>query len=231
MKGFGRIAAALLAGALLTGCSAAKDSSADAVRESGMLRIAVQEDERLYELSEAIAESMGVKPEYILTDKAAALSMLFDGSADAAVGYYAKNDSPGLEYSMTIPFYSQRVYAVCRAEEYYTALSELSGSLLGADSELFDSVERQIALESAKGALYCSAADTAAGMLRNDELDAFLCLESRALALISENDGLRGYIMPDIEAEEYCVVVSKSDMQLYSAINSAIGEYLTEETK
>lgn len=228
---FAKICSALLAAMLLTSCAAAKDRSADTVRERGALRIAVQESEQLYELSEFIAESIGVKPEYIQTDKDAALRMLSDGSADAAVGYYAKNDNPGLDYSMTIPFYSERVYAVCRSDEYYTALSELTGKLLGADSDLFYSVERQIMFESANGVLYCSAPDTAVEMLKNDELDAFLCLESKALELISENEGINCCVMPDIESEEYCVVLSKGDTQLYGALNGAIGKYLTEETK
>lgn len=228
---FAKIIAALLAAMLLTSCSASNDRSADAVRQSGVLRIAVQESEQLCELSEFIAESMGVKPEYIQTDKDNALRMLDDGSADVAVGYFVKNDNPGLDYSMTIPFYSERVYAVCRSDEYHTALSELSGKLLGADSALFASVERQIMFESANGVLYCSAPDTAVEMLKNDELDAFLCLESKALELISESDGINCCIMTDIEPEEYCVVLSKSDTQLYGAVNGAIGKYLTEETK
>lgn len=226
-----KFTAALLSGILLTGCYAVNDSSADAVREKGALRIAVQESEQLYKLSEFITESLGVKPEYIQTDQFTALQMLSDGSADAAVGYYVRKDNPGLDYSMTIPFYSENVYAICPSDKYYTALSDLSGKLLGADSDLFDSVERQIMFKSANNTLYCSVPDTAVEMLKNNELDSFLCLEGDALKLISENDGINCCIMPDIEPEEYCVVLRKSDSQLYGAVNGAIGKYLTEETK
>ncbi len=225
MKGFGRIAAVILAGVLLTGCSA-KDSSAEEVHSRGTLRIAVQ-DERLYELSEYIAVSMGVKPEYIIADKENALRMLADGKADAAMGYYSQNDNPGLEYSLTIPFDSERIYTVCAAEEFISAAAELNGRLLGADEALSESAERALAAVSADGRLYCSVAGSASEMLAQDELDAFLCLESKALELISADNDLRCYVMPDMEPEYYCAVVLRSKTQLYGEINGAIGEYLT----
>ncbi len=231
MTGFKKIVAVFTAAVLLTGCSAARDVSADKVLQRGTLRIAVQDDERLNVLSQYIAAQLGVQAEFIPTDKQAALQMVSDGSADTAVGYYSKSDNPGLEYNLTIPFYTERVYAICRADEHYTALAELSGMLLGADTELFDSVERQIAMESAGGKLYCTVGTTAAEMLKNEEIDAFFCLESRAMDFLDENGTFRCCIMPDIRAEEYCVIVSRNKPQLYGAINGAVGEYLTEENK
>lgn len=230
MTGFRKIVAVFTAAVLLTGCSAARDVSADNVLHRGTLRIAVQDDERLNELSQFIAAQMGVQAECIPTDKQTALRMVSDGSADAAVGYYSKSDNPGLEYNLTIPFYTENIYAVCRADEHYTALTELSGMLLGADAELFDSVERQIAMESVGGKLYCTTGAAAAEMLQSEELDAFFCLESGALEIL-ENGTFRSCMMPDIRAEEYCVVVSRDKPQLYGAINGAVGEYLTEESK
>ncbi len=226
MKGFVRIAAVILAGVLMTGCST-KDSSAEDVHSRGMLCIAVQEDERLYELSQYIAASMGVTPEYFTADKENALRMLADGKVDVAVVYYSQNDNPGLEYSLTIPFDSERIYAVCAAEEFISATAELNGRLLGADEALSESTERTLAAVSAGGRLYCSVAGSASEMLAQDELDAFLCLESKALELISADDDLRCYVMPDVEPEYYCGVVLKSKTQLYGEINGAIGEYLT----
>lgn len=225
MKGFAKIAALFLAAALTTGCSVG-DTSADRVRESGTVRIALQEDERLRELSQHIADSIGASPEFIVTNMDSALLMVHSGSADAAVGYYSENNDPGLDYSLTVPFFTESVYVVCDAEQFITGSEELSGLRLGAHEAVHRYCVSAIVGLSAEQMLYCTKADEASQMLRGDELDAFVCYEDAAYELISADDSLRCYMLPDIQPERYCAAVLRSNTQLCGEINTAIGEFL-----
>ncbi len=225
MKGLKSIFAALVAAALLTGCSAA-DGSADEIRQRGSLRIAVQSGDNLGGLSEHIAQSLGVTAEYVTADKETALVRLSEGSVDVAVGYFSEIEHPGLAFGMTTPFHIENIYAVCSAEEYISSLGELGGMLLGADTALPESTLRTVAAGSADGVLYCTAAQDASDMLLNGELNAFICHESRAAELVEATDGLRCYHLPDVQQERYCAVVLRENQQLYGEVNTAIGEYL-----
>ncbi len=224
MKGLKKISAYLLAAVLLTGCSA-ENRSAEQVRQRGTLRIAVQQEAQLSELSEHISRSLGAAPEYITADKQTALAMLSEGSADVAVGYYSESENPGLAYGMTTPFHIESIYAVCAEGEFISSFGELDGSLLGAEQTLPESTLRAISAGSADGVLYCTSPQSAGEMLLSGELEAFLCLESRAAELVQSTAGLRCYLLPDLQAERYCAVVLRENSQLYGEISSSIGEY------
>ncbi len=225
MKGLKSITASVVAALVLTGCSAGEHSAED-IRQSGTIRIAVQDGDNLSALSEHIAESMDAVPEYISTDRQTALAMLSDGSADVAVGFYPESDNPGLAFGLTTPFYVESICAVCPAEEYITSFKELEGGLLGADETLRESIVREVTADSAAGTLYCSDPQQAAEMLLCGELEAYICPESRAAELVKSTEGLRCYLLPDIQAERYCAVVLRENAQLYGEVNIAVGEYL-----
>ncbi len=225
MKGLKIIFTFISAVALLTGCSSA-DRSADTLREQGSVTVALQQGYSLEGLSQYIADRLGAKPVYVSADKQAALTMLADGSADIAVGYFSESENPGLAFGLTVPFHTENIYAVCLEDEFVTSLAGLSGELLGADEQLSESTVRELSDASADGKLYCNSMAAASEMLKANELDAFICFESRAAELVQSSEGLRCYQLSDMQAERYCTVVLRENAQLYGEVNSAVGEYL-----
>lgn len=223
------ILTAFLAGILLlSGCSAG-DSSAEAVRGSGRLRVALTDEGGAFaEVSEAMADRLGVSVEYIYAaDKGQALDMVAYNRADVAVGYFHQNENPGLDYLLTYPFDSSNVYAVCRSGEYITSVAELSGSLLGAQDSLSYELSELIRRSSADSRLYCTDYTAAAEMLINGELDVFFCTEEQAELMLGMNGELRCFIPSDAESEKYCAVVLRTKRQLFGELNGAVGEYIT----
>lgn len=225
MRSIARLAAVLLSAVMLSGC-AVEDTSADRVRQSGALRIALVEGSELDELSEYIADSLGAAPEIITADKAEALTLIKTDKADVALGYYAESDNPGLEYSLTVPFHYKKVYAVVPADLFITGSGDLSGKQLGCDDTMEQDSINAIRLLSADEAIYRIEADTAAQMLKEESLYAYLCYEDMAFEMVDGDSELRCYIVEDIQPQRYCAAVMRENTQLCGEINTAIGTFL-----
>lgn len=225
MKGISGLAAVFLTAALLTGCSV-EDTSADRVRQSGKVRIALEEGAELNGLSEYIADSLGVGSEVITVDKYKALSLVKSGGADIALGFYPESDNPGLEYCLSVPFHREYMYAVCPADITITASEDLSDKLLGCDVTMEKRSIREATMLSSKGRIYCEDAQAAVEMFGEESLYAFLCYEDEAFDMVSSDSTLRCYVLADIRPQNYCAVVMRENTQLCGEINTAIGTFL-----
>lgn len=209
---------------LLSGCQAQEEPLLD----SGKLRAVVTSElENSQEIAEYIANGLEVPLEMIRADRNTALDMLSNGSADIAIGSFSQSNDPGLDYRMTLPIAENKIYIVCGGDLTVTSQYELTGKIAGASAELPDRILRSLSNTVADGNLICDNAETAAGLLGSGDINAYVCFEDEALELISQNKELRCCIPADIDSERYSVLVLNSNTDLYSAVNSVIGEMIT----
>lgn len=214
------------AGLLLCGCQAKEEP----LLITGKLRAAVTSElENSEEIAEYIAQGIDAPLEVIQTDRTTAAEMLSHGSVDIAVGGYSLSNDPGLNYLMTMPVAENKVYVVCGSGLNVTSKTDLTGIVTGASSELPESVLRSLEDLAADGKLVCDNAETAADLLADGELSAYVCFEHEALELIKGNKELRSCIPSDIDSEQYSVIVLKGNTDLFSAVNRVVGEMITGE--
>lgn len=220
--------AILLALLLVSGCSA-QTPVMNRIQSSGTIRVAIASDQDavLTDVAQAVSDKMGVTPQYITVDEDTALQLLSEGSADLAVGYYNTADSPGLDYLCTYSFHQEYVYAVCKEETgIILSTRDVKNMLIGASEQLSVRVTSELATISAEETLYCNNAELAGSMLTDGELDVYFCYFDEAEQLMSQ--GFRCYMPSDIDIQSFCAVTLRRDKQFYSAVNGAVGEYLTE---
>lgn len=214
------------AGLLLCGCQAKEEP----MLTTGKLRAAVTSElENSREIAEYIAQGLDAPLEVIQTDRATAAEMLSQGSVDIAVGGYSLSNDPGLSYLMTMPVSESKIYVVCGGGLTVTGKDDLTGVVTGASSELPEGVLRSIRESVADGKLVCDNAETAAELLADGGMSAYVCFEQEALELIKDNKELRSCIPSDIDSEQYSVIVLKGNTDLFSAVNRVVGEMITGE--
>lgn len=206
---------------LLSGCKA----NNKALLKTGILRVAVTyELDNSEEIAKTIANGMGVPYELIKTDRDSAPKMLADGIADIAIGRFSERENPNLTYRMTLPVAENRIYFVCGKESYFSATSQLEGKVIGADADLPQTVRNSLLSVAMDKKFVCENAITAAEMLKSGDIEAYICFEDEAVALISENKELRCCTPADIEPERYRILIHGEKTELFGAVNGAIGE-------
>lgn len=211
---------------LLSGCKAQEEP----LLKYGKLRAAVTDElENSQEIAEYIANELSVPPEISHTDRNTAIDMVKNGAADIAVGGFSESNDPGLSFLLTMPVAENRIYVVCGGGVSVTSTSDLSEVVTGASAELSDIIRRSLASVAADGKLVCDDAETAAELFASGSIQAYVCFEEEALALLSENSSLRCCIPADIEAERYGILVLKSETDMFGAVNGIVGEMITGE--
>lgn len=208
---------------LLSGISGCKAD--EPLLKTGILRVAVTNElDNSEEIAQKIASEMGVSYELITIEKNEAQKMLADGSADIAIGRFSERETPNLTYRMTLPVAENRIYIVCGKELNFSATSQLEGKVIGADTELPQTVRNSLLSNAMDKKFVCENAEKAAEMLKSGDAAAYVCFEDEAVALISENAELRCCTPTDIEPERYRVLLHGENTELFSAVNGAIGK-------
>lgn len=229
--------AALLAAGMvfaLSGCSGKKDESVKQIQESGVFQVALvtadENDTTLEnELSETIAQALGVTANYQMVSREEALQAVLDGQADIALGSLSSSVSQSENYLFSTPYEKGLFYAVTKKGDYTMTIGALANSSVGTASGVGE--ETKTKLSQAEGITLHAyqTAQEAAADLKKGSIRAYICHEEQARQF-AEDSGLQVQNLLNLDAEEFVIVTGKEKQELANGINVLIRQFLEKES-
>lgn len=246
MRGFGsRLAGALgiCLGVMLgvSGCSGSKTDVVEAIRQTGTLRVALVNTDSGFtsldgekpvgaepELAAFIAENLGVTAEFQVCSREEALEALAGNQADIALGCFVRSGAFAQDYRLSAVYGKGFCYVVTKRGDYVGTIGGLKQRNVGVDRNLS---------ESARGLLYSaeeisltdfSDSKAAAGALKEDVIQAYVCYEGQAKELL-ENEELQVQNLMNLNPEEYVIVAPAGSADLVSGIDVLIRQFLENQ--
>ncbi len=237
----GLAALAILWLAAAAGCGKKAASEIDEIREAGALRVAIVDTKSRFtqteggsptglepELSQYIAEAIGVEASFQVCSRQEALEAVTEGAADIALGCIGARGSLEENYGFTTSYGKGNLYGVTRAGDYVLTIGALKDSTLGTDHSLDEGIRNQLyQAENIRLMDYGSVKEGETALLEG-EIRAYICYEEQARALL-ENEELQVQNIAGLEPEEFVIVAGKSRQTLINGMNTLIQQFLEAE--
>lgn len=240
----GRLKILLAAGVLLLGtggCSGKKTDEVERIKNAGQLRVAIVDTSSQYtylengaprgiepELSEYIAQALGVEARYQVLDRAGALEAVNAGEADMALGSISRSGSLSAEYLTSTPYAKGFFYAVTNRGDYVSSVGALKASVVGVNRNLDEGTRSQLYGAEEVSVVDYSSVQNAAQDLKSGAIRAYICYENQAKQLLEDPD-LQVQNIVNLEPEEFVIAAPKADQALISGIDTLIRQYLEKE--
>lgn len=242
-KNMWKFRAVLLAagvGLVLGGCSGKKKDPVAQIREAGVLKAAIVNTDSRFtsldgeapvgvepELTEAIAEALGVPVEYNIMSRNEALQAVSEGQADLAVGCIHSSKELAEEYRLSASYGKSSFCVITGSGDYVMTIGALENSQVGADKNLDSETKEQ--LNQVSG-LILQETDlkTAAEAIRNGKLRAYICYEEQAKMLTADSE-IQIQNLMNLDAEEFSIVTRKDSQNLASGIDTIVRQFLEKE--
>ncbi len=232
-------AAVLVTGA--AGCGSKKADHVAAIQEAGVFQVAIVDTDSSYthlengapsglepELTEYIAQALGVKASYQVCTRQEALEAVASKQADIALGCINTSGSLTDDYLLSTPYGKGFFYAVTRRGDFALTVGSLENSVVGAENGLDEATRTQLFEAEGIKVVDCSGVEQAAKDLKEGEIRVYICYEQQARQLL-EDPGLQVQNISNLDPEEYVILAGKTDQALVGGINTLIQQFLEKE--
>ncbi len=226
--------------AVLAGCSGGKKDVVEAIRQAGILRVALVDSDNGFtalegetpkgvepELVNFIGQNLGVSVRFQVCEKEAALAAVENGEADIALGCISQSGALSERFLLTGVYGKGYCYVVTKKGDFVGTVGSLKNRAVGVDRNL-DEVTKG-ALYSAEGISLMDMADVrkAEDELKGDIIQAYVCYEKQAKKLLAKEE-LQVQNLMNLEPEEYVIVAPNGSKELVDGMNVLIRQFLED---
>lgn len=212
------------------------DTQLDDVKEKGKLVIGVEgqkapwnyhENDTLtgydVEVAKAVADKLGLEPEYVEGTEAELFSQLDAGTIDVIVSGIEISDKKGELYEFTVPYaYVKSVLVVSKSNNEISEFVDISGKLIAAQAESPSAV-----LATEYGAVNDDVNTLAEGIEKvvSGSVDAAIYPEESVNEYLKQNPDAEVEIVSySTELSQVAIPISRSQIELKEAIDKAFDE-------
>lgn len=238
-------AAAVLAAAgsvLLLGCGG-KNDPLDALRESGVLQVALVETGSPFtwvtdgqpegaeaDLARLTAEALGVRVEYRIMDREAALDAVASGEADLAMGGLTAESGLSRNCLASVSYGKRFLYLVTEAGDYVNSAADLDNETVGICGEISQSALEELTVSGNIRTVGFDDSADAAESLKNGEIRGFFCYQTEGERYLDDREMLVQNL-PFLAWEEYCAQAAPDQTALISGLNVLIRQQAESEAQ
>lgn len=242
MRMIGVPGAWVLAACVLAGCSPDKkgvDSLAKIQKEQ-VMEAAVLQDNSPYsqmdesgqsavgieaELARVLGEKLGAQVRFIPVEKNELVSGVEEQTAQIAIGRIACTDSIKTRAAVSTSYDTGRLYVVTARGDFSSTPGAFSSTAVGASAGLSELSEIVIHGIQDVSVVDYEGTDTVEEDILGRKIRGYFCYEAEAEALMKQPD-LQAQSVTGIEAEQYVVVMNKSDTALKEQIDGLISQMI-----
>ena len=146
---------------------------------------------------------------------------------DIAVGRLANSSSLQYNVGTSIAYDRGMLYVVSRRGDYRTTKGSLENSTVGMAAGISDSYRVEIGAVAGVTVTDVGSAASAADMLKNEQLAAYLCYESEALELL-EDGALQVETISNVAPQDYVVIFNKNAADMKEAVDAVISSMISD---
>ncbi len=223
------------------GCSKKDGDQTSAIKKSGTLRVAittgrsrlawVDDSDGSYQglepgIAKAIADAFGVQISYVPVESGRPLTEVLEaGEADMAIGSITDDGSLGDSFAMTTPYAYGYLCAVTSRGNFVNSVSALNDSQIGISENVSASSLLKLNEASTAGEKTYSETDGRKA-LENGSIEAYICYEDEAVAMVEEEQIFQAQNLIDTGAEGFVAITKKENKSLLEGMEAISQAYL-----
>lgn len=223
---------------LFTACSGSSSQTESKIKDSGKLVVLTNAEFPPYEyqgdgnevvgididMSQAIADAMGVELEVVNMDFDGLIPALNGGKGDIVAAGMTVTDERKESVDFSDPYAkAMQLIIVNEGNTDISGESDLAGKIVGVQLGTTGDIYVEENIDVAELKQYKSGLDAATD-LKNGRLDAIVIDKLPAESIVNANSGLVTIEMAGADDEEYAIAVKKGDETLLKEINEIIAQ-------
>ena len=246
MKKRTRMKALLILGAaaalsVTAGCSKKGGDQTSAIKKTGTLRVAittgrsrlcwVDDSDGSYQgmeagIGKAVADGFGLNVSYVPVESGRPLTEVLEaGEADMAIGSITDDGSLSDSFGMTTPYAYGYLCAVTSRGNFVNSIAALKDSQIGISENVSSASLLTLNEASPAGEKTYSETDGRKA-LENGTIEAYICYEDEAVALVKEEPIFQAQNLVDTGAEGYVSITKKENKSLLEGMEVITQAYL-----
>lgn len=222
----------------LSGCGGGGKDAVTRIQENGSFRVAfgdlsdmaLADGEQAGEmaLAETIGAELGVTVEFLPAESSqAALALVAEGSADAALGAVTEAMAGEAGLSVSIPYGEDKLYVVTRRGDYSDSPGAFSGRSIGVLPSVSAAAESIASGDETVQAAAFTDGGAGTRALLSQSIDGLVCSYPEGIALLEAYEGqLQMQNLQNTAPQEYVIAVNAGENRLISGINTMIGRQI-----